>query len=131
MRHNGARDHFAGTLPQPALGDRLALLAERWRQDSGALRRRGAAAFAELLDECAVELNEALAGNHAPAGYAKPDAKADRLLTPEEVAERLATTPAWVYANWRTKLPFGQKVSHRQLRFSERALERHLAGKAP
>lgn len=51
----------------------------------------------------------------------------DVLLTPEQVAERLATTPGWVYANWKTHLPFGQKLGYRTLRFSARALERHLA----
>jgi predicted DNA-binding transcriptional regulator AlpA len=129
MSRNGARAHFAGALPQPALPERLALLAERWREDGAALRRRGAAPFAELLDQCAVELTGVLAGNGDAAAPERraPEAKvADRLLTTEQVAERLATTPAWVYAHWKA-LGFGQKLGRRTLRFSERALERHLA----
>jgi len=66
------------------------------------------------------------AGHQAAAagiGRAAPD----RLLTVEETAERLGTTPGWVHQHWRQRLPFGQKLSHRVLRFSERALERHLA----
>ena len=58
---------------------------------------------------------------------AEPRPTPDRLLTPDEAAERLGTTTEWVYKNWKTKLPFGIKVSPKQLRFSERRLERFLA----
>src|SRR5262249_52283628 len=53
--------------------------------------------------------------------------QSERMLTPEEAAARLGTSPGWVYKNWRVKLPFGVKVSPKQLRFSERKLERFLA----
>jgi len=54
----------------------------------------------------------------------------DRMLTANEVAIRLGTTAKWVYKNWKTKLPFGVKVSAKQLRFSERRVERLLAIRA-
>ena len=38
----------------------LIRVADRWRQDAAVLRRRGAPAGAELLEECATELDEAL-----------------------------------------------------------------------
>ena len=50
-----------------------------------------------------------------------------KMLTPEETAARLGTTVQWLYKNWKVKLPFGVKVSPKQLRFSERKIERFLA----
>jgi Helix-turn-helix domain len=51
-------------------------------------------------------------------------APADRLLTPEEVAERLKQKPSWVYAH-RNDLPI-VTLGGRTLRFSERRLEAYL-----
>ena len=144
MRRNGARGHFAGTLPRrdrldAGLGplvDRLAALGERWREDSAALRRRGAAGHAQLLDGCAVELQEVLAGDGpASAVTAEERGKAeaaapDVLLTVEQVAERLGTTPTWVYAHWQ-QLGCGQKLGRRTLRFSAAKLQRYLDGPRP
>jgi hypothetical protein len=48
----------------------------------------------------------------------------DKLLTPEEAAERLHVNVQWLYRNWKTQLSFGVKISRKQLRFSERKLER-------
>ena len=49
----------------------------------------------------------------------------DRLLTIEEAAERLKTSKDWLYRAWR-KLPFAVKLSRKQLRFSERGLQKFL-----
>jgi excisionase family DNA binding protein len=51
-------------------------------------------------------------------------APADRLLTPEEVAERLKQKVSWVYAH-RNDLP-AVNIGGRSLRFSERRLEAYL-----
>ncbi len=130
MPHDGTRGYFAGTLPQPAV-ERLTALAAQWREDSAALRRRGAVGHAELLDACAVELQEALAGNSirsasTAAERGKAEAAApDVLLTVEQVAVRLGTTPTWVYAHWQ-QLGCGQKLGRRTLRFSAAKLQRYL-----
>jgi predicted DNA-binding transcriptional regulator AlpA len=55
------------------------------------------------------------------------DSAADTMLTPEDVARRLGVTTLWVYKNWKTRLPFGVKVSHKAVRFSARKLERWLS----
>jgi hypothetical protein len=47
----------------------------------------------------------------------------DVMLTAEQVAERLAVSPQWVYRNWKTMMPFGVKVSRKQLRFPARRVE--------
>jgi excisionase family DNA binding protein len=48
---------------------------------------------------------------------------ADRLLTVQEVAERLSVTERWVYRK-AGSLPFTRKLGTGTLRFSERGLER-------
>jgi hypothetical protein len=53
--------------------------------------------------------------------------KIDRMLTAEQAAERLGTTVEWVYKNWKSKLPFGVKVSPKQLRFPEQKIGRFVA----
>jgi predicted DNA-binding transcriptional regulator AlpA len=50
----------------------------------------------------------------------------DRLLKPQELAERLGTSMDWVYRHWKD-FPFTVKLSPRQLRFSERGLAHYLA----
>jgi predicted DNA-binding transcriptional regulator AlpA len=47
----------------------------------------------------------------------------DRNLTVEDAAARLGVTKQWLYRNSKS-LPFTKKLSHRQLRFSERGIER-------
>jgi predicted DNA-binding transcriptional regulator AlpA len=147
MPRNGLREHFAPGLPQRGsaedrggtapgpLAHRLGDLADRWRADGEVLRRRGAVERADLLDGCAVELEAVLTGPGACTTAERPKGQAkipDQLLTPAQVAERLGTTPGWIYSHWK-QLGFGRKISHRALRFSERALERYLArtGTAP
>ena len=51
---------------------------------------------------------------------------ADRLLTPQELAERLGTSLDWVYRHWKD-FPFTIKLSPRQLRFSEKGLTHYMA----
>jgi predicted DNA-binding transcriptional regulator AlpA len=50
---------------------------------------------------------------------------ADRLLKPQELAERLGTSMDWVYRHWKD-FPFTVKLSPRQLRFSEQGLAHYL-----
>ena len=50
----------------------------------------------------------------------------DRLLKPQELAERLGTSMDWVYRHWKD-FPFTIKLSPRQLRFSEKGLAHYLA----
>jgi predicted DNA-binding transcriptional regulator AlpA len=52
----------------------------------------------------------------------------DRLIKPQELAERLGTSVDWVYRHWK-EFPFTVKLSPRQLRFSEKGLERYLEGR--
>lgn len=52
----------------------------------------------------------------------------DRLLTPEETAERLGVTPRWLYRHAR-QLPFTRRLSRKALRFSEAGLRRYQAAK--
>lgn len=56
--------------------------------------------------------------------------KEDRLLTPEEAATFLGTTPRWLYRHAR-RLPFTRRLSRKALRFSEAGLRRWLAAKSP
>lgn len=49
----------------------------------------------------------------------------DRLLKVEEAAERLQTSPDWLYRMWK-HLPFAVKLSRKQLRFSEEGLQKFL-----
>jgi excisionase family DNA binding protein len=58
------------------------------------------------------------------AREAPPEA-VDRLLTVEEVAERLGATPKYVYRQ-AGRWPFRRKLGGRTLRFSERGLARWL-----
>ena len=49
----------------------------------------------------------------------------DQLLTVEEAAQRLSTTPDWLYHHAKN-LPFTKKLSPRQLRFSSKGIEKYL-----
>jgi predicted DNA-binding transcriptional regulator AlpA len=65
----------------------------------------------------------------APTLGAHPgSAESDRLLTPEETAQRLGQTRRWLYRHAET-LPFARRLSRKALRFSERGLERWLAAR--
>jgi predicted DNA-binding transcriptional regulator AlpA len=64
------------------------------------------------------------AGRHTPA----PEMP-DRLLTPNETAERLGVTSRWLYRHAR-HLPFTRRLSRKVLRFSEAGLRRWQASRA-
>lgn len=49
----------------------------------------------------------------------------DRMLTVEDVADRLSVSPDWLYRR-SDSLPFVRKLSDRTLRFSEQGLNRWL-----
>ena len=49
----------------------------------------------------------------------------DRLLKVDEVAERLNCETDWVYRNT-DKLPFTRRLSSKQLRFSEKGLDKYI-----
>ena len=71
---------------------------------------------------------ERLAGIEAGNGT-PPTAKPDRLMKVEEVAERLGMSRSWVYQN-RRSLPCYKEIKDGVVRFSERKLERFLAGRS-
>ena len=50
----------------------------------------------------------------------------DRLLTVHEAAVILGTSVDWLYRNSK-KLPFTRRVSRKQLRFSERGIQKYIA----
>lgn len=52
--------------------------------------------------------------------------EADRLLTPEETAERLGISRRWLYRHSDT-LPFTRRLSRKALRFSEAGLRKWQA----
>ena len=52
----------------------------------------------------------------------------DRLLKIDEAAQVLGTSEDWLYHNWK-KLPFAFKWSPRQLRFSQKGLQRYIEEK--
>ncbi len=58
-----------------------------------------------------------------PAPAPNGDGTAKRLLTADEVAERLGVDRRWVYRH-ADELPFTRRLSEGTLRFSERGLER-------
>jgi len=53
----------------------------------------------------------------------------DRLLTLDQAAERLASTPDWLRRH-AINLPFTVRLSQGQLRFSAKALDRWIASQA-
>jgi predicted DNA-binding transcriptional regulator AlpA len=60
-----------------------------------------------------------------------PAAQADRLLTPEQVAERFGRSRDWVYRKSRTVAwrPFTMREGRKTLRFSEAGLRHYFATK--
>ena len=54
----------------------------------------------------------------------------DGLLSIPQAAVRMNVTERWLYRNWKTQ-KLGTKVSHRQVRISERAIERYLRMRQP
>jgi hypothetical protein len=63
----------------------------------------------------------------APASNLKLVEKDDDLLTPAEAARMLGTTVKWLYAH-KHQLPH-TKLSHKQLRFSRKSLQRYIAAR--
>lgn len=82
---------------------------------SGALARVGALVSLRLATEPLRDLKEAL----------QAGARAERLLTVQEAAQRLGLTEDWLYRN-HGRLPFALKVGEQTLRFSESGLERWI-----
>ena len=67
--------------------------------------------------------------NGKSAAKPEPTPKLDRLLTVEEIAERLGMTKRWVYDN-ADSLPFIRRIGsgpRPRIRASESALERYMA----
>jgi predicted DNA-binding transcriptional regulator AlpA len=64
--------------------------------------------------------------DQAPAANAEGDT--DRLLTVQELAKALSVDDRWVYRR-ADSLPFTRRLSDRTLRFSQRGLDRWLAGR--
>jgi len=52
----------------------------------------------------------------------------DRLLTAEQAAEILSTSPDWLYRH-AGKLPFTRKLGPKILRFSHQGIQKYLAAK--
>ncbi len=52
----------------------------------------------------------------------------DRLLTAEQAAEILSTSPDWLYRH-ATQLPFTRKLGPKMLRFSSRGIQAYLSRK--
>ncbi len=59
-----------------------------------------------------------------------PPAQRDRLLTAEELADRLRTTVRYVYRN-ASKWPFTRRLGRKKLLFSEAGLTRYLEQTRP
>ena len=86
----------------------------------GALAAKAAGVMAALGARLAVS-----ASRHTPSQEGKTMVH-DRLLTTEEAAVRLGTTPRWLrrHAN---RVPFTRRLSRKCIRFSEAGLTRWLA----
>jgi predicted DNA-binding transcriptional regulator AlpA len=52
----------------------------------------------------------------------------DQLLTVSEAAQKLHTSPDWLYRHWK-HLPFTVRLSPKQLRFSSKGIERYIEEK--
>ncbi len=88
---------------------------ERLPELSAALARLSALVSLRLTTEPLRDLQEAL----------RAGAKADRLLTVQEAAQRLGLTEDWLYRHYR-ELPFTRKVGEQTLRFSESGIDRWI-----
>jgi predicted DNA-binding transcriptional regulator AlpA len=55
----------------------------------------------------------------------EPQSAEDQLLTVTEAAQRLHTSPDWLYRH-ASKLPFTVRLTPKQLRFSSQEIERYL-----
>jgi excisionase family DNA binding protein len=82
---------------------------------SGALARVSALVSLRLATEPLRDLQETL----------RAGARADRLLTVQEAAQRLGLTEDWLYRN-HGRLPFARKVGEQTLRFSESGIDRWI-----
>lgn len=70
----------------------------------------------------------AVLGNGHPEGTAPEGPPPDRLLTVKQVADRLSTSPKFIYAHARRgDYPFTRHLGKKVLRFSEQGLARWLA----
>lgn len=87
----------------------------------------GAEAAALLVELASLQAVVAarLSANRATIPASISDSDSDRLLTAEEVAERLQRSVDWVYRqakHW----PFTRRLTRRTVRFSEAGLQRFL-----
>jgi predicted DNA-binding transcriptional regulator AlpA len=78
------------------------------------------ARVAALLGTLSAQLLTTQGHTHCEAQSAE-----DRLLTVTEAAQRLSTTPDWLYRH-ASKLPFTVRLTPKQLRFSLRGIEKYL-----
>jgi hypothetical protein len=76
----------------------------------------------------AVELDAAIARASALAAQARPaQIEPDRLLSPTEAALLFGVKARWLLEH-ADEIPGARRLSRKTIRFSERALRRHLAG---
>jgi hypothetical protein len=79
--------------------------------------------------KCAAVQGALIASLLVRNGAASGDAgEVDRLLTPDEAAEMLKTSTAWLRKNGH-RLPFRRKLSRKAVRYSERGLRKWLAAR--
>lgn len=105
------------------LVDRLLEGSSRTDEMSAAAKRAAAAEIGARI----VRLGGLQGALLAESIARRDDSDADEMLAPKDVARRLGVTTIWVYKNWKTRLPFGVKVSHKAVRFSARKVEHWLA----
>jgi excisionase family DNA binding protein len=84
--------------------------------------------FDLLLDQIRLIVRQEI--NAALANGAQQAAENDRSLTVEEAADRLGVSVNWLYRHAK-KLPFSERISRKNLRFSEAGLRKWLATKKP
>lgn len=93
------------------------------------LSAEGQAIAAFVLSELALRKNHPVervrpGEGRRPVGAVSGAAGGERLLTPEEAAERFGVTRRWILAH--ADEVGGRRLSRKTIRFPERALERHF-----
>jgi predicted DNA-binding transcriptional regulator AlpA len=80
-----------------------------------------------MLAQMAALLGALSAQLLTPQGHARREIQSpeDRLLTVAEAAQRLSTTPDWLYRH-ASKLPFTVRLTPKQLRFSSQGIDKYL-----
>ena len=80
-----------------------------------------------MLTQMAALLGALSAQLLTPQGHARREIQSaeDRLLTVTEAAQRLSTTPDWLYRH-ASKLPFTVRLTPKQLRFSSQGIDKYL-----